>query len=175
MMLDEVQRQAEDFDIIHFHNDLLHFPMVRTLNRPTVTTLHGRLDLPDLKPFYSRVREAPLVAISNNQRSYLSQANFVATIHHGLRKDSLAFSPLAKGGYFAFLGRISPEKRPDRAIEIAKRTGLPLKIAAKVDRADRDYWEDTIRPLVANNSNVEYIGEISDRHKSEFLGNALAL
>lgn len=175
MMLDEVRRQAEDFDIIHFHNDLLHFPLVPTINRPTITTLHGRLDLPDLRPFYGRFSGAPLVAISASQRMHLPRANFVATVHHGLRSDALSFSPVATGGYFAFLGRISPEKRPDRAIEIATRSGLPLKIAAKVDRADRDYWEDVIRPLVANNSNVEYIGEISERQKSEFLGNALAL
>lgn len=175
MMLDEVRRQADDFDIIHFHNDLLQFPLVRTFNRPTITTLHGRLDLPDLRPFYSRFCDVPVVAISNSQRMHMPRANFVATIYHGLRGDTLSFSPIAAGGYFAFLGRISPEKRPDRAIEIATRTGLPLKIAAKVDRADRDYWEDVIRPLVANNPNVEYIGEISDRQKSEFLGNALAL
>ena len=175
MMLDEVRRQADDFDIIHFHNDLIHFPLLPTLNRPSVTTLHGRLDIPDLKPFYARFCEAPLVAISNSQRSFLPQGNFVATIHHGLRKDSLSFNPVAKGGYFAFLGRISPEKRPDRAIEIAARTGVPLKIAAKIDRADREYWEEVIRPMVANNPNVEYIGEINERQKSEFLGNALAL
>lgn len=175
MMLDEVRRQADDFDIIHFHNDLLHFPLIPTLNRPTVTTLHGRLDIPDLKPFYARFCDAPLVAISNSQRSFLPQGNFVATIYHGLRKDTLSFTPVPKGGYFAFLGRISPEKRPDRAIEIAARTGVPLKIAAKVDRADQEYWEEVIRPMVANNPNVEYIGEINERQKSEFLGNALAL
>jgi len=175
MMLEEVRRRADDFDIVHFHNDLLHFPLVRTFNPPTITTLHGRLDLPDLRPFYSRFCDAPLVAISNSQRLHLPKANFVATIYHGLRSDTLSFSPIATGGYFAFLGRISPEKRPDRAIEIAARTGLPLKIAAKVDRADRDYWEDVVRPLVASNPNVEYIGEISERQKSEFLGNALAL
>ena len=175
MMLDEVRRRADDFDIIHFHSDLLHFPLVRAIERPTITTLHGRLDLPDLRPFYSRFSDSPLVAISASQRSQLPMANFVATIHHGLRADNLSFSPVARGGYFAFLGRISPEKRPDRAIEIAARSGLPLKIAAKVDRADRDYWDDIIRPMVANNPNVEYIGEIAERQKSEFLGNASAL
>ena len=175
MKLDEVRRQADDFDIIHFHNDLLHYPLLRPIGRPTVTTLHGRLDLPDLKPFFGRFSDAPLVAISQSQRSQLALGNFVATIYHGLRPDRMKFSPVAKGGYLAFLGRISPEKRPDRAIEIAARVGLPLKIAAKVDRADQEYWEEVIRPKLAGNRSVEYIGEISEREKSSFLGNALAL
>ncbi len=175
MMLDDVRRQADDFDIIHFHNDLLHFPFLRPLSRPTVTTLHGRLDLPDLKPFFGRFSDAPLVAISRSQRSYLPLGNFVATIHHGLRPNRMKFSPVASGGYLAFLGRISPEKRPDRAIEIATRVGLPLKIAAKVDKADREYWEEVIRPMLAGNPHVEYIGEVSEREKSSFLGDALAL
>lgn len=175
MMLDEVCRQADDFDIIHFHTDLLQMPLLSTLRTPSVTTVHGRLDLPDLWPFYSRFSDVPLVAISNSQRSQLPMANFVATIYHGLRPDRVPFTPEPKGGYLAFLGRISPEKRPDRAIEIAQRTGMPLKIAAKVDRADRGYWEDVIRPMLVDNLNVEYIGEISDREKPEFLGNAAAL
>ena len=175
MMLDEVRKHADDFDIIHFHNDLLHMPMLPALRVPSLTTVHGRLDLPDLRPFYSRFSDVPLVAISNSQRSQLPMANFVATIYHGLRPDRMPFCAKPSGGYLAFLGRISPEKRPDRAIEIAKQTGLPLKIAAKVDRADRGYWEDVIRPMLADNLNVEYIGEISDREKPAFLGNASAL
>ncbi len=175
MMLDEVRRQADDFDIIHFHNDLLQFPLIRPISRPTVTTLHGRLDLPDLKAFFGRFSNAPLVAISQSQRSQLPLGNFMATIHHGLRPDRMKFSPEGKGGYLAFLGRISPEKRPDRAIEIATRVGLPLKMAAKVDKADHDYWEEIIRPKLAGNPFVEYIGEISEREKSSFLGHAMAL
>ena len=175
MMLDEVRRQADDFDIVHFHIDLLHFPLLPHFKTPTLTTLHGRLDLPDLLPFYSRFHRVPLVAISNSQRSYLPAANFVATIYHGLRQRRIGLNPGGRGGYLAFLGRISPEKGPCRAVEIARRAGLPLKIAAKVDSADQDYWEEVVKPLVLNNPMVEFIGEISEREKPAFLGGALAL
>lgn len=174
-MLDEVRRMADDFDIIHFHNDLIHFPLSRALRTPTLTTLHGRLDLPDLQPFFDRFCDTPLVAISNSQRSYLRNANFVATIPHGLPEGRMKFNPNPKGSYLAFLGRISPEKGPDRAIEIANRAGIPLKMAAKIDRADQDYWDEVVRPLVVGNPLVEFIGEIGDHEKPAFLGDALAL
>lgn len=174
-MLDEVRRQADDFDIVHFHNDLIHFPLVSTLKTPTLTTLHGRLDLPDLPHFYKQFSQVPVVAISNSQRSYMRGANFVATIPHGLRKDRTALNFARDGGYLAFLGRVSPEKGPDRAIAIAMRAGIPLKMAAKIDRVDQDYWAQVVRPLVVGNPMVEFIGEIGEHEKPAFLGGALAL
>ena len=137
--------------------------------------MHGRLDLPDLKPFYAAFPDIPLVSISDSQRRPMPAVNWAATIPHGLPPDLLPFSPQPKGDYLAFLGRISPEKRPDRAIDIAARAGLPLKIAAKVDKADRAYWDMVIAPLVARHDNVEFIGEISDTEKASFLCNARAL
>jgi glycosyltransferase involved in cell wall biosynthesis len=175
IMLEEVRRRANEFDALHFHIDFLHAPIIRSLAHRTVTTQHGRLDLPDLPPFYGVFRELPLVSISNNQRTYLQHANWAGTVHHGIPPDLLPFQPRPSGGYLAFLGRISPEKGPNRAIEIALRTGMPLKIAAKVDRVDQSYWEDIIRPMVSAHSNVEYIGEISELEKSAFLGDAAAL
>ncbi|HYD08235.1 MAG TPA: glycosyltransferase, partial [Reyranella sp.] len=130
VMLDEVRRRADDFDVIHFHVDLLHFPLIRPFADRTLTTLHGRLDLPDLKPFYAAFPEIPLVSISDSQRRPMPAVNWAATIPHGLPCELLPFSPRPKADYLAFLGRISPEKRPDRAIDIAARAGLPLKIAA---------------------------------------------
>lgn len=175
VMLDEVSRRADDFDVIHFHIDLLHFPLIRDFADRTLTTLHGRLDLPDLKPFYAAFPEIPLVSISDSQRRPMPAVNWTATIPHGLPCDLLPFSPRSRGDYLAFLGRISPEKRPDRAIDIAARAGLPLKIAAKVDKADRAYWDMVIAPLVARHDNVEFIGEIGEAEKASFLGNARAL
>jgi len=175
VMLDEVRRRADDFDVIHFHIDLLHFPLIRDFADRTLTTLHGRLDLPDLKPFYAAFPEIPLVSISDSQRRPMPAVNWAGTIPHGLPRDLLPFSPQPKGDYLAFLGRISPEKRPDRAIDIAARTGLPLKIAAKVDKADRAYWDVVVAPLIARHDNVEFVGEISDGAKASFLGNARAL
>src|SRR5690606_15825733 len=137
MLLEEVRRRADDFDILHFHIDLLHFPLIRPIAHRTVTTLHGRLDLPDLVPFYQTFPEVPVVSISDSQRDPLPMANWVATVLHGIPIDRLLFRPVADGGYLAFLGRISPEKRPDRAIEIAARAGMPLKIAAKIDKVDQ--------------------------------------
>ena len=174
LMLEHVRRQAAEFDILHFHIDLLHGPLLRTLPTPAVTTLHGRLDLPDLVPFYRAFPDMPLVSISNDQRRPLPAVGWMRTIPHGLPLDLLPFQPKPEG-YLAFLGRISPEKRPDRAIEIATRAGLPLRIAAKVDRVDREYWHTTIEPLVKNNPSVEFVGEIGDEEKAAFLGNALAL
>jgi len=175
IMLEEVRRRADEFDILHFHIDFLHGPLVRKFAGRTATTLHGRLDLPHVVPFYHVFRELPLVAVSSDQRKYLRSANWIGTIHHGLPYGLLPFQPKASGGYLAFLGRIAPEKRPDRAIEIAARTGMPLKIAAKVDRVDQAYWDEKIRPMVEANANVEYIGEIAEHEKADFLGQASAL
>lgn len=171
-MLDDVMRMAPEFDVIHFHIDYMHFPLSRYCALPSLTTLHGRLDLPDLLPVYKKFPDAPLVSISLSQRKPMPRVNWVGNISHGLPMDLLAFQPKA-GAYLAFLGRISPEKRVDRAIEIARRAGMPLKIAAKIDKADREYYDSTIKPLM-NDPNVEFIGEISEHEKSEFLGNAYA-
>ena len=175
IMLEEARRRAEEFDVLHFHIDFLHGPLVRDFAGRTVTTLHGRLDLPHVVPFYHVFRELPLVAVSGDQRNYLHSANWLGTIHHGLPRDLLPFQPKASGGYLAFLGRIAPEKRPDRAIEIAVKAGMPLKIAAKVDRVDQAYWDEKIQPLVRANANVEYLGEIAEHEKADFLGQATAL
>ncbi len=175
LQMEAVRARADAFDVLHFHIDYLHFPLVRPYLERTVTTLHGRLDMPDLVPLYRVFPDIPLVSISDAQRLPMPPANWVGTVHHGLPRDLLAFSPEAKGGYLAFLGRIAPEKGPDRAIEIAARVGLPLKIAAKVDKADWDYWEAIVSPLVATHPGVEYIGEIGEHEKARFLGDALAL
>jgi glycosyltransferase involved in cell wall biosynthesis len=173
MTLDEVRRRADEFDVLHFHIDLLHFPVFRDIAERTVTTLHGRLDLPDLQPFYAKFAEFPLVSISDDQRRPLPRANWCATVHHGLPLDLLEPSR-RPDGYLAFLGRISPEKRPDLAIEIARRAGLPIRLSAKVDAADRNYFEARIKPLLRL-PGVDFIGEIGEAQKSEFLGNAAAL
>jgi glycosyltransferase involved in cell wall biosynthesis len=173
IMLDEVIESASEFDVIHFNIDYWHFPLSKWLGLPSVTTLHGRLDLPDLVPLYARFPDIPLVSISDAQRKPLPSVNWIATVHHGLPPGLFTFRE-RPGAYLAFLGRISPEKRPDRAIEIALRAGIPLKIAAKVDRVDRPYFEQCIRPLLAG-PGVEFIGEIADPEKDRFLGEALAL
>jgi glycosyltransferase involved in cell wall biosynthesis len=176
MMLNEVRRRADEFDVLHFHIDMLHFPLVQDFADRTVTTLHGRLDLPDLKPLFAAFPDIPVVSISRDQRRPVPRrVNWVGNVYHGLPGDLLPFQREPAGGYLAFLGRISPEKRPDRAIEIAMRSGLPLKIAAKVDRVDRGYWDEVVAPMVAKHANVEFVGEINDRQKAEFLGNARAL
>jgi glycosyltransferase involved in cell wall biosynthesis len=173
LMIDKVRERADEFDVIHFHIDLFQFPLFRALAGRTLTTLHGRQDLPDLKPFYSRFGEMPLVSISDDQRKPLPHANFVATIHHGLPAE-LHQPSFGRGSYLAFLGRISPEKRADRAIRIARAAGMPLKIAAKVDKVDEDYFRDDILPLIDGPS-VEFIGEINELEKAKFLGEATAL
>lgn len=174
LMLERVRQRADEFDVLHFHSDLLHAPLFRHIAARTVTTLHGRLDLPDLQPFYREFREVPLVSISNDQRRPMPPVNWMGTVYHGLPPDLLKFSPSAREGYLAFLGRICPEKRPDRAIEIACGAQLPLKIAAKIDNADRAYFEQRVHPLL-NHPLVEFSGEISESQKSEFLGRARAL
>jgi len=173
-MLHEVRQRIDDFDVVHFHVDMVHFPLFADRAEQTLTTLHGRLDLKDLAGAYRRWPRFPLVSISDRQREPLRSANWIGTVHHGLPSALCPFSPEGRGGYLAFLGRISPEKRVDRAIEIAQRAGLPLRIAAKVDPVDRAYFHDVIEPLLAA-PGVEYIGEIGDADKGSFLGNALAL
>jgi glycosyltransferase involved in cell wall biosynthesis len=176
MLLDEVRQRADEFDVLHFHIDILHFPLIRDIAERTVTTLHGRLDLPDLKPFYAAFSEIPLVSISRDQRSPLpGHVNWAGNVPHGLPRTLLPFKAEPKGDYLAFLGRISPEKRPDRAIAIAARAGMKLKIAAKVDKVDQAYWDEMIAPLIASHPNVEFIGEIDEEQKASFLGNARGL
>jgi glycosyltransferase involved in cell wall biosynthesis len=173
VMLDEVQRRANDFDIIHFHIDLLQFPLFKDMFHKCITTLHGRLDLPDFKPVYRAFNGMPLVSISDDQRHPMPPVNWVSTIPHGLPPKQIRFSQ-QDSGYLAFLGRISPEKRPDRAIAIAKQSGKPLKIAAKIDAVDREYFVREVEPLL-DHPLIEFIGEIDDTKKSDFLGGALAL
>ncbi|WP_426051227.1 glycosyltransferase family 4 protein [Brevundimonas sp. SL161] len=173
-MLAEVLRRADDFDVIHFHTDMIHFPFFERIANKTLTTLHGRLDMKDLPEVYEHWPQFGLVSISNDQRRPLAFANWKATVHHGMPAEQYVFSPKSKG-YLAFLGRISPEKRPDRAIEIATKLGKRLKMAAKVDAADRVYYETRIKPMIDGNPLIEFIGEIGDHQKSEFLGGAEAL
>ncbi|HLI67947.1 MAG TPA: glycosyltransferase family 4 protein [Caulobacteraceae bacterium] len=172
-MLAEVRRRAHEFDVLHFHVDMLHFPFFEDIAASTLSTLHGRLDIKDLAPVYTRWRRYPLVSISNAQRRHLPDANWLGTVHHGVPANLCRLSRSPQG-YLAFLGRISPEKRPDRAIAMAKRLGWPLKIAAKVDAADRDYFKAEIEPLL-DHPLIEFIGEIGDSGKSAFLGGADAL
>jgi glycosyltransferase involved in cell wall biosynthesis len=173
MQLETVARRAHEFDVIHSHLDYFGYPLLRRLGTPSVTTLHGRLDLPELPALYRLYADVPVVSISNSQRVPLPEANFVATVLHGLPQNLLSKGE-GRGAYLAFLGRISPEKAPDAAIRIAARAGIPLKIAAKVDRVDQEYFESTIEPLLGQ-SDVEFIGEIREDQKQEFLGNAAAL
>jgi glycosyltransferase involved in cell wall biosynthesis len=171
--IDQVFDQAERFDIIHMHVDHLGFPMARRCPTPTVTTLHGRLDLPELQMVFRRFADAPVVSISDAQRAPLPFANWQGTVHHGMPAGELTPGGQPRG-YLAFLGRISPEKGADRAIEIARRADLPLKIAAKVDRVDRDYYQQVVHPMI-DPAFVEYVGEIGHADKQEFLRGAMAL
>jgi glycosyltransferase involved in cell wall biosynthesis len=173
MQLETVARCAHEFDVIHAHLDYFGYPLLKRLGTPAITTLHGRLDLPELPALYQLNRDIPVVSISNSQRAPLPQANYVATVLHGLPQDLLQKGP-GRGGYLAFLGRISPEKAPDAAIRIAARAGMPLKIAAKVDRVDEEYFKATVEPLLSLGE-VEFIGEIREDQKQEFLGNAAGL
>jgi glycosyltransferase involved in cell wall biosynthesis len=172
-MLERVRQDAGRYDVLHFHIDFLHFPTFRHLADKSLTTLHGRQDLPDFLPAFRTFREMQLVSISDDQRRPIPDARFAGTVHHGLPENLIPFD--ARGGdYLAFIGRISPEKRPDRAIEIARRAGMKLKIAAKVDHADRAYFADRIEPLL-DDPLIEFIGEIGDAEKPAFLGGARAL
>ena len=172
ILLDQLIERADEFDILHFHSDYLHFPLSKNLRLPSLTTLHGRLDIPDLQPLYKHFQAAPLVSISYAQRQPVPHACWVGNVYHGLPKN-LYKAKNGRGGYLAFLGRISPEKRPDRAIEIATRSDMDLKIAAKIDRVDQEYFELKIKPLLKH-PRVQFIGEISDREKNDFLGDAYA-
>jgi glycosyltransferase involved in cell wall biosynthesis len=173
LMLESVRAHAARFDALHFHIDYLHFPFSRQAGWKTVTTLHGRLDIPDLQPLYDEFQDMPVVSISDDQRRPLPQANWWATVHHGLPASLYRLNE-HPSPYLAFLGRISPEKRVDRAIEIAGRAGLPLKIAAKIDAADREYFEQSIQSMFAL-PHVEYLGEIGEHEKQELVGGAMAL
>jgi glycosyltransferase involved in cell wall biosynthesis len=172
-MIGQVYSRAREFDVIHCHTDYLAFPAARLVDTPTVVTLHGRLDLPDLPPLYEEYRDIPLVSISEAQRAPLPRANWHATVHHGLPPDSFPFSRQG-GGYLLFLGRISPEKKVDAAIEIARRAGVLLRIAAKVDAVDREYFAQVVQPLL-DHPLVEFLGEVDEKAKAGLLGDALAL
>lgn len=173
LLLEQVFQRQEAFDLIHFHIDYLHFPTSRRLELNQLTTLHGRLDIPDLVPLYREFAEMPLTSISNAQRKPLPWANWAANVYHGVPRD--LFTPRASPGkYLAVVGRISPEKRVDRAIRIALRAGMPLKIAAKVDKPDREYFAQVIEPMLREPS-IEFLGEISEPEKNELLGRAYAL
>ncbi|HWX49535.1 MAG TPA: glycosyltransferase family 4 protein [Roseomonas sp.] len=174
LMLEQVYRRRHEFDLLHFHLDYLPFPLFSRQSVPFVTTLHGRLDLPELQPVFDTFSQAPVVSISDNQRGPLPQANWAGTVYHGLPAKLLTPRADAKPAYLAFLGRIAPEKRCDRAIEIAIATNTPLKIAAKVDRVDVDYFESKIKPMLAHPL-IEFIGEINETQKQDFLANAIGL
>ncbi len=172
-LIELVAQRASQFDVLHFHTGFLHMPLAQRLGRPHLTTLHGRLDIADLKPLMREFATLPLVSISDAQRTPLPALNWRGTVHHGIPGHLLPFSPTARG-YLAFVGRISPEKRVDRAIEIARRAGRPLRIAAKVDKADRGYFADVIQPLL-DDPMVSYLGEIDEAAKAVLLGGAEAL
>jgi len=175
LQFEAVRARASEFDVIHFHTDYLHFPLLRELHLGNaLTTLHGRLDLPGYPEMFAKFPEAAAVSISNDQRRPLPNVNWIGTVPHGLPGDVCAFQPGRRDDYLAFLGRISPEKRVDRAIEIARRAGMKLRIAAKVDVADREYFVTRIEPLLAQ-PHVEFVGEIGEHEKCDFLGRARAL
>jgi glycosyltransferase involved in cell wall biosynthesis len=173
MMLERVYQRSDEFDFLHFHLDYYPFSLFSRQATPFLTTLHGRLDLPEHQPVFDTFSALPVVSISNSQRRPLPQANWVRTVHHGL-PEKLLTPKRVKPSYFAFLGRIAPEKGIDRAIRIAQHCGMPLKVAAKVDRVDQDYFDEQIQPMIKS-GNVEFIGEIADKDKSEFLSGAIAL
>lgn len=172
-MLQQILDESHRFDLIHFHIDYLHFPLSRLMRLPQITTLHGNLGIPDLKPFYKMFRDMPLVSISMEQRTPLPDVNWVGNVHHGLPSDFLK-PRYSQGKYLAFLGRVSREKGLERAIDIAIRSGIPLKVAAKIDKNDQEYYEQQIRSLLEHPL-IEFIGEINDREKNDFLGDAMAL
>ena len=174
LLLENVRRRAHEFDVLHFHLDYMPFSTFSQMDTPFVTTLHGRLDLPELQPVFNAFPAAPVVSISDSQRVPLPQAAWLNTIYHGLPEKLLTPQPHKKPEYLAFLGRICPEKRADLAIKIAAQSGLPLKIAAKVDKVDQEYFRSTIEPLLSQ-AHVEFVGEINEQQKPEFLSGAKAL
>ncbi len=175
LMVEQVRQRAHEFDVLHFHIEPpLHFSLFRSLGRKTVTTMHGRLDIPDLQPLFREFRDMPLVSISDSQRRPLPACNWVGTVYHGLAQGVCPFSANPRGNYFAFLGRVAPEKGLDRAIGIARRAGVRLRIAAKVDIADERYYHQRIAPLLRHPL-IEFVGEVSEQDKAEFLGNATGL
>jgi glycosyltransferase involved in cell wall biosynthesis len=174
VLLEHVRRRAHEFDVLHFHLDYMPFSLFSQMNTPFVTTLHGRLDLPELQPVFNTFPNAPVVSISDSQRLPLQQAAWQNTIYHGLPENLLTPQLHKKPEYLAFLGRICPEKRADLAIKIAAQSGLPLKIAAKVDKVDQEYFKTTIEPLLSQ-AHVEFVGEINEQQKPEFLSGAKAL
>ena len=174
IMLDRVAARSAEFDVLHFHIDFFHYPLFRNMAYKTLTTLHGRQDLPELPGIYRAFPHMPLVSISNHQRKPVPPVNWAGTVYHGLPARALKEGTGA-GGYLAFLGRICPDKGPVEAIEIARRAGMPLKMAAKIDPADQDYYDAVVAPLLARSPHVSFIGEIDDGRKQEFLGNAAAL
>ncbi len=173
VQLQEVIEQADEFDIIHFHTDYIHFPFTRKLSAAHLTTLHGKLTIPELQLVYNKFPDQPVISISDKQREPLPQANWLGTVYHGL-PAGLHKAGTGNGGYLAFLGRISPEKGLDGAISTAKAAGIKLKIAAKIDKADKEYFEEHIKPLL-DHPLIEFIGEINEKEKTAFLGNALAM
>jgi glycosyltransferase involved in cell wall biosynthesis len=173
LMIEEVARRAADFDVVHFHEGYLHFPLMQRMRIPRITTVHGRLDIPDLQRIYRGFPSEPLVSISEAQRAPLPSVGWQGTVYHGLPQDRFALQA-APGSYLAFLGRISPEKGPDQAIEIALRVGMPLKIAAKVDKVDEEYFASRIKPRL-DHPLIEFVGEIDEGQKQAFLGGAAAM
>ncbi|MBX3533710.1 MAG: glycosyltransferase family 4 protein [Xanthobacteraceae bacterium] len=174
VMLDALRRRADEFDILHFHIDYFHYPLFRDIANKTLTTLHGRQDTHDLQPLHRTFPELPLATISDSQASFVRSRNVAGTVLHGLPENLFAPNYKPKGGYLAFLGRMAPDKRPDRAIEIARKLRVPLKMAAKIDAVDQEYFDQKIEPMLKGEG-VEFIGEIGEREKQDFLGNAAAL
>jgi glycosyltransferase involved in cell wall biosynthesis len=174
VLFDLLRRRADEFDILHFHIDYMHYPVFHAICRRTVTTLHGRQDLPDLQPLYTAFADMPMISISHDQRRPLPQANWVGNVYHGLPLNLYPFSIAPREPYLAFLGRFSPEKQPDHAIEISRRSGLALKMAAKIDKVDQAYFEARVKPRLGE-PGIEFVGEIGDAEKAAFLGNAQAL
>jgi glycosyltransferase involved in cell wall biosynthesis len=175
LLVDRVYERALEFDVIHFHIELLHYPLFRALADRMVTTLHGRLDLPDLHLFYRAFPDLPLISISNAQRKPMPPVNWIATVHHGMPRDTNRLLPCGKRDYLVFLGRICREKGIEDAIAIAERAGITLKIGAKVDASDREYYEERVRPLIGASRRVEFLGEIDDCQKNELLSGARAM
>jgi glycosyltransferase involved in cell wall biosynthesis len=172
LLAERAAQRADEFDFIHFHLTYLHYPIAKRLATPHATTVHGRIDLPEYVPLYHEYSDTPVISISDSQRAPLPWLNWQGTVYHGI-PDELFSCRAEPGKYLAFLGRFSPEKRADRAIEIAKRSGIPLKIAAKVENTDLEYFETVIKPLL-NDPLIEYIGEIAEEEKQEFLSDAYA-